>query len=444
MEKTLNFLSDVLHASHVEPCQLLYEEIRGGVTRFADDRIHQSAEIAVRSVTVQVSVDGKRGLFRTTRFDQDALSHAAQQAYVLAEAQGAPAHASSLAPPTCGTYLAGYDEATARAQPFERAQIIRNLLDARGARKATLSGAISTTRETFATVSTEGTRVFEERTRAEINLVARSSRWTGRAYWVGFKLREAPLRRLLEETLVTAVPASDGWAEVELGTTSVVLDSLAAGQMIGYLAYLGFGAKAYLERRSFLCDKLGQCIAPEFFTMIEDPVALVPRGYDYDGVARQRVVLVDRGVARGLVTDWQTAAMVESSNTGHAPHPDSLEGPLPGNVVVAPGEATLDELVQQVEDGVYVRDLHYVNVVEPVTATITGMTRHGTFRIRNGRLAEPLPELRFQVSILDVLGSLIALGKELRPAEGVGNLVEVPPMAARRFAFTGVAEGLGH
>jgi predicted Zn-dependent protease len=43
---------------------------------------------------------------------------------------------------------------------------------------------------------------------------------------------------------------------------------------------------------------------------------------------------------------------------------------------------------------------------------ITGMTRDGTFRIRNGRLAEPLVNLRFTVSVPELLREVPGLTRE--------------------------------
>ena len=65
---------------------------------------------------------------------------------------------------------------------------------------------------------------------------------------------------------------------------------------------------------------------------------------------------------------------------------------------MAGGEAaSLDELAELVGDGIYVTRLHYLSVVEPREGVLTGMTRDGTFRIRDGKVAEPLVNLRFTV-----------------------------------------------
>src|SRR5207248_10042141 len=101
--------------------------------------------------------------------------------------------------------------------------------------------------------------------------------------------------------------------------------------------------------------------------------------------------------------------------TGHA-RPVGLQGygPLPFALSMQGGDAgSLDELVAAVGDGIYVTRLHYLGIVHPREGVITGMTRDGTFRIRNGKVAEPLVNLRFTVSFPEVLAELYGLTREV-------------------------------
>src|SRR5205814_9886498 len=85
-------------------------------------------------------------------------------------------------------------------------------------------------------------------------------------------------------------------------------------------------------------------------------------------------------------------------------------GAIPLAMSVAPGDAaSVEELAARIGDGIYVTRLHYVNIVNPREGILTGMTRDGTFRIRDGRLAEPLVNLRFTVSVLQLLGDVPGL-----------------------------------
>jgi len=103
-----------------------------------------------------------------------------------------------------------------------------------------------------------------------------------------------------------------------------------------------------------------------------------------------------------------------------------------------------------VGDGIYITRLHYLGVVSPREGIITGMTRDGTFRIEGGRRAEPLGNLRFTVSVPDMLAEVAALGREpmlVNRTQWYGDRYaygfRVPAIATGRFTITGNGSGPG-
>ena len=112
----------------------------------------------------------------------------------------------------------------------------------------------------------------------------------------------------------------------------------------------------------------------------------------------------------------------------------------------AAGYVTKDRIASElVGDGIYVTRLHYLGVVEPRQGILTGMTRDGSFRIRDGKLAEPLVNLRFTVAVPDVLADVPGLTRETTLANQSAFYGErfaygalVPALATARFDITGV------
>jgi predicted Zn-dependent protease len=78
------------------------------------------------------------------------------------------------------------------------------------------------------------------------------------------------------------------------------------------------------------------------------------------------------------------------------------------------------------------------------------MTRDGTFRVRDGKIAEPLVNLRFTVAMADVLREVPGLTRELKLVN-LSDLYDerypygalVPALATRRFHITGTGSGPG-
>ncbi len=157
---------------------------------------------------------------------------------------------------------------------------------------------------------------------------------------------------------------------------------------------------------------------------------------------------------KGVVWDRETAARAGEGveSTGHAP-PDAWKylGPQPFALSMEGGEAgSYDELAELVGDGIYVTRLHYLSIVQPREGILTGMTKDGTFRIRDGKVAEPLVNLRFTVALPDVLADVPGLTRDPM----LVNLNElyddrypfaarVPGIATAKFNITGTGSGPG-
>jgi len=439
--KTLNFLRGILKQAGGYGCELAFMKTRKGLTRFMNDCVHQTAEQHDRSLRIRVVRDGRVGAWSTNRFDQDSVAGAIQSALEVAAAMPVARRPVCLSSGVRIAGAEGYHEMTARAQPFDRAQIVKDAVRRAARVGARLCGAICTGEQTFCVLTSRGTECYEERTVVEFNLLAERDGLSAYAYWTGGDLGGLPVRQLIDEALAL-LDAPGPMQTLDPGDMTVVLDAHGVGMLASYLAYAGFGAKGFLEGRSFLVRKLGRKIASKRFSMWDDGacVRLLPRRFDWEGYPRRRVALVSEGTALGLITDSQTAPLVEQPNTGHAPSCDSVDGPLPENLYVAPGESSLAAMIRSTRFGVYVRRLHYVNLVDPMEAIVTGVTRDGTRLIENGRLGPPVRDMRFTVSLFDVFGSVKAVSQTAVPTEGVLGPVEAPAMKIGRFAFNAVSE----
>jgi predicted Zn-dependent protease len=147
-----------------------------------------------------------------------------------------------------------------------------------------------------------------------------------------------------------------------------------------------------------------------------------------------------------MVHDRRTAAKLDVTSTGHAFPGSDAYGPFPANMFMGTGSAAgTAELVSQVRHGLLVTNFNYVRILDPKTQVSTGLTRNGTFLIRDGEVAEGVQNLRFTQSFIDAFGpgNLIGVGREAQFADsefGPG-LVKCPPVRLASFRFTGGARG---
>ena len=119
-----------------------------------------------------------------------------------------------------------------------------------------------------------------------------------------------------------------------------------------------------------------------------DPQGLqVP--FDFEGVPKQKVIFLRKGNRQG--GDLRLLYGRTGGKDLDRPwsHRTQYGGPVPINLFMKEGDSSLEEMIRSIRKGIYVTRFHYTNVVEPMKAVITGMTRDGTFLIEEGEIKGP-------------------------------------------------------
>jgi len=160
--------------------------------------------------------------------------------------------------------------------------------------------------------------------------------------------------------------------------------------------------------------------------------------WDGEGIPRQAVTLVERGVLKNLVYARHTAKKMNAEPTGHGfPLPNEY-GEAPMNLVFGGGPTSLEEMIRTTERGVLVTRLWYIREVDPYEKILTGMTRDGTYAVEGGKVRHAARNLRFNQSLKEMLNQVELLGPAVRAAGEESFEMVVPAMRVRDFHFTEV------
>jgi predicted Zn-dependent protease len=445
---------EALAAASGDEAQAIALGERSGFARFAGSEVHQPTLIENLVVHLRVARDGRIGMATTNRTDADGLSELARRAGAAADsAPPQPAFPGFAGASGPLPEVAGFDPETAALSPEDQARLAEAAIAA--ANGFGVYGFFTSGQTDVAVCSSRGAAAAQTMTDATAMVVAAGQEASGYAERTAWAAGTLDPVAVASEAVEKAV-RTRGAGTIDPGHYRAVLEPYAVAELLLYFAYDSFGALGLLEERSYLAGRLGERIFDPRISIAEDPLDVrgLPKAFDFEGTPKRRVQLVEEGVARGVVWDRLTAARAEGAaeSTGSAPPPPLQEyGPVPYSLSIAGGEAdSTDELAELVGDGIYVTRLHYLGVVEPREGVITGMTRDGTFRIRGGRVAEPLVNLRFTVSVPEMLQEVPGLGRDVRLLNAndfygdrypVGVLA--PALATARFHITGTGSGPG-
>src|SRR5215207_5806712 len=224
-------------------------------------------------------------------------------------------------------------------------------------------------------------------------------------------------------------------------TCPVVLDETVAASFIGFIGGV-LCADAVQRGRSPFAGRLGDEIAAAALTLTDD--GLDPQGpasapFDGECMLRSRTPLIDAGTLRTYLHDSYTARREGDgqTSTGNAARSGYRSPPSvsTSNLIIGEGEHSLDDLLGDAGDGVYVTDVAGLHSgVNPVSGTFS-VGASGR-RIDGGELAAAHTEFTIASDLPKMLTAVRAAG---RPARWVpfGGSVKAPPLLIGEMAVGG-------
>jgi predicted Zn-dependent protease len=233
--------------------------------------------------------------------------------------------------------------------------------------------------------------------------------------------------------------------EVPPGEYEAIFGDLCVAETLYYLARTGFNGRSFVEGTSFVSGRLGERVTGERVTIWDDATDRrnLTVAADYEGVPKGRLSLLTEGVANNVAHDTYTAHRVGEVSTGYAPDPfNGWAGPVPTNLFMAGGDASLEEMIAETERGLLLTRFHYTHCPDPKRVVMTGTTRDGTFLIENGEIVAAVRNLRLTQSVPDLYEGIEMLGaprlcRDWWSSNGMGRLSYVcPPIKVRRALFS--------
>jgi PmbA protein len=213
--------------------------------------------------------------------------------------------------------------------------------------------------------------------------------------------------------------------EVAEGKYDAIIGPMTAANLIEEVG--GMASAFYVDSQfSFLTGKLGEKVASDVFTLLDDPTIPGTYGsepFDEEGVPTRRKPIIESGVLKGYLHNSATAKKFNTESTGNA----GIIVPSPFQLVVEGGSTPFSKLISKVDNGIFVTNDWYLRYRDVRRGEFSTIPRDGLFLIRHGSIERAIKGLRISDNFLRILSSIEDMSAERYPI--VWWEVETPVMA---------------
>lgn len=223
-----------------------------------------------------------------------------------------------------------------------------------------------------------------------------------------------------------------GACSVPTQTVPVVFEPDGARQLLGNLFQSASG-ESVLRKASFLVGQLGEKVASEKLTVVDDgtiPAAIGSRPFDAEGLPTRKTILIRNGILLNYLLNTYTARKLGLRSTANASR--ALVGApsvSAGNLYIEPGPYSAEEIIGSVSDGLLVTDLigfGFNAVTGDYSRSATGLW------ITNGKPTFPVQGITVAGNLKEMLNSIEMIGNDIECRGNLGS----PTLLIRRMTLS--------
>ncbi|MEY2832645.1 MAG: hypothetical protein RLZZ574_1903, partial [Cyanobacteriota bacterium] len=279
-------------------------------------------------------------------------------------------------------------------------------------------------------------RGCDRTTEADFSFTARiddGSSWNRCTAW---SIDQLPIIELTEQVIQRAI-ASRNSQTIEPGDYTVIFEPAAFASLLPWVIW-NLDARAADEGRSFMSrsddsgkpmgNKVGEQLFNPIIDVQRDPAhpLLQSDRFFGNGLSNQPLEIIKNGIPQTLSYSRYWAKEQDREPTG---------GMYP--IVMTGSDRSIADLIASTDRGILVNRAWYVRYVNPRTLEVTGMTRDGTFLIENGKISQPIKNLRFNQSLPEMLKNVVAVSE----AKRFGGSV-IPGCKVENFHFSSITDSI--
>ncbi|HAV40925.1 MAG TPA: hypothetical protein DCW97_00725 [Acidobacteria bacterium] len=210
--------------------------------------------------------------------------------------------------------------------------------------------------------------------------------------------------------------------EAPAGKMDVVIQNGWGGVLVHEAVGHPLEADNIAKQTGAFVGKLGQKVAADIFTMVDDGSLAGFRGttdFDDEGTQMKRNVLIERGVVVKFMTDILSARQLKMERTGNGRRENFRYYPIPRmtNTFIEQGKDRPEDIIASTKSGLYVQSLSGGSV-DPTTGMFNFTCREA-YLIENGRKTAAVKGATLIGSCLDIITRIDAIGNDLAFGPGI-------------------------
>ena len=188
--------------------------------------------------------------------------------------------------------------------------------------------------------------------------------------------------------------------KIEPGSYRTYIAPAGVADIIQMFSWGGVGEASIQQGNSSLSKmRQGEVKLSPCFSLSEDfTTGLVPRFNGNGELAPEKLDLILSGSLKNTLVSSRTAKEY-GLESNFASDGESLRSP-----VLEPGDLKEEQIIKNLDTGIYLSNLHYLNWSDKMGGRITGMTRYACFWVENGEIVAPIENMRFDDSIYKFFG----------------------------------------
>jgi PmbA protein len=203
--------------------------------------------------------------------------------------------------------------------------------------------------------------------------------------------------------------------------TSIIFTNDLMSSILGVMFSRTVSAEAIQRGRSPWIGKVDHRVASDNFSLFDEGLrqgGLGTRAFDDEGVPQRTTRIIEKGILKSYLYDSYTASKDGVASTGNASRIASGLGstgpyaqiptPAPNNLILKPGDASIDELIEDTQKGLYVIECIGEWLSNPISGLLNA-TVTNAFEVRNGTISEPVKGVVVSGHFFDIMKNSISL-----------------------------------